>query len=57
MRLALLAVAVAFTALIAVLTALDLADSGFSWLDVPAIGVVVLFACGIVGALLRPPGR
>ncbi|HLH67225.1 MAG TPA: hypothetical protein VKV27_16165 [Solirubrobacteraceae bacterium] len=57
MRVALLAVALAFTTLIAVLTALDLSDSGFSWLDVPAVGVVVLFACGIVGALLRPPGR
>ncbi len=55
MRLALLAVAVAFTALIAVLTALDVVDSGFTWLDVPAIAIVVLFATGIVGSLLQQP--
>ena len=58
MRLALLAVAVLFTALIAVLTALDITGSGFTWLDVPAVAIVVLFATGIVGALLqRPPRR
>ncbi|MHB1568997.1 MAG: hypothetical protein ACYCXW_10105 [Solirubrobacteraceae bacterium] len=58
MRLALLAVAVLFTALIAVLTVMDIAGSGFTWLDVPAIAIVVLFATGIFGALLqRPPGR
>lgn len=57
MRSALLAVTVAFTAAIAVLTALDIVRNGLNWLDVPAIGVVVLFAVGIGGALASRPRR
>ncbi|MGA2014705.1 MAG: hypothetical protein ABSH51_29845 [Solirubrobacteraceae bacterium] len=58
MRYVLLAVVVVFTALIAVLTVLDMVHNGVSWLDVPALGIVVLFATGIGGALLnRPRGR
>lgn len=57
MRLVLLAVALAFTCLIAVLTALDMVHHGVNWLDVLAIAIVVLFATGIVGALLTPDGR
>ncbi len=57
MRLAWLAVAVVFTAVIAVLTALDIDHNGFNVLDVPAIAIVVLFATGILGALLNPPPK
>lgn len=57
MRLVLLAVVLAFTCLIAVLTALDMVHHGVNWLDVLAILIVVLFATGIVGALLTPDGR
>jgi hypothetical protein len=55
MRFLLLAVVVAFTGLIAVLTVLDMVHNGVNWLDVLAILVVVLFATGIVGALLERP--
>jgi hypothetical protein len=55
MRFLLLAVVVAFTGLIAFLTVLDMIHHGVNWLDVLAILVVVLFATGIVGALLQRP--
>ena len=57
MRYALAAVTVAFTALIAVLTVRDIVHHGVNWLDVLALLIVVLFATGIVGALLSPPDR
>lgn len=57
MRFLLLAVVLVFTAGIAALTVLDMADHGVSWLDVLAILVVVLFATGIVGALVQRPRR
>ena len=44
-----------FTALIGVLTALDMSITRRHWLDVLAILIVVLFGTGIVGALLQPP--
>jgi heme A synthase len=55
MRFVLLVVVLVFTAMIAVLTALDIAQHGVSWLNVLAILIVVLFATGIVGALWTPP--
>jgi hypothetical protein len=55
MRYLLLAVVVVFTAIIAVLTVLDMVRNGISWLDVLALLIVILFATGIVGALLQPP--
>ena len=57
MRLLLLVLVVAFTVLIGVLTALDMAHHGVNWLDVLAILIVILFGTGIVGALLHPPRR
>jgi hypothetical protein len=57
MRYVLAVVAVAFTALIAVLTVIDITRHGVNWLDVLALMIVVLFATGIVGALLSPPNR
>ena len=55
MRLLLLAVVVVFTAAIGLLTVVDMADNGVTWLDVLALLVVVLFATGIVGSLLHRP--
>jgi hypothetical protein len=55
MRLVLLVIVVVFTALIAVLTVLDMVNNGVTWLDVLAILIVVLFGTGIVGALLQRP--
>jgi hypothetical protein len=55
MRFVLLALVVAFAGLIGVLTALDMVHHGVSWLDVLAILIVVLFATGIVGALMQRP--
>lgn len=57
MRLLLLVLVVAFTVLIGVLTALDMAHHGVNWLDVLAILIVILFGTGIVGALMQPPRR
>ena len=57
MRLVVLVIVVVFTALIAVLTALDMARNGVTWLDMLAILIVALFGIGIVGALLAPPRR
>lgn len=54
-RALLLVVAVIFAAGIGVLTVLDIADNGVTWLDVVALLVVVLFGTGIVGALLHHP--
>lgn len=51
MRVVLLVITMAFTALIAVATVLDIVHHGVSWLDVVALLVVVMFATGICGAL------
>lgn len=55
MRYVLLVLVVLLTALIGLLTLLDMVRHGVNWLDIAAILVVVLFATGIVGALLTPP--
>lgn len=55
MRFVLLLVSVAFTALIAVLTILDISRHGVSWLDVLALLIVLLFGTGLIGALLSRP--
>ncbi|MFZ0043084.1 MAG: hypothetical protein WAK93_17380 [Solirubrobacteraceae bacterium] len=57
MRFVVLAVAVVFTAAFLVLTALDISRNGFTVLDAPAIVIVILFAVGVIGALLEPPKR
>jgi membrane associated rhomboid family serine protease len=57
MRFVLLALVVAFTVLIGVLTALDMIHHGVNWLDVLAILIVIVFGTGIVGALVQPPRR
>jgi hypothetical protein len=57
MRYVLLLVAVVFIAGFGLLTALDIAHTGLNWLDVLAIIILVLFATGIVGALLEPPRK
>jgi hypothetical protein len=57
MRIVLLVVALVFIAGFGLLTALDIAQSGVNWLDVLAILILVLFATGIVGALLEPPRK
>jgi hypothetical protein len=56
-RLVLLVVALVFIAGFGLLTALDIADTGLNWLDALAILVLVLFAFGIVGALLQAPRK
>jgi hypothetical protein len=55
MRYVLLVIVVAFTALIGVLTALDMIHHGVTWLDVLSILIVILFGTGIIGALLQRP--
>jgi hypothetical protein len=57
MRYVLLVIVVAFTALIGVLTALDMIHHGVTWLDVLSILIVILFCTGIIGALLERPRR
>jgi hypothetical protein len=57
MRWVLLVVVLVFIAGMGLLTALDIAHTGLNWLDVLAILVLVLFATGIVGALLEPPRK
>ena len=57
MRIVLLVVALVFIAGFGLLTALDIAHTGLNWLDVLAMLVLVLFATGIVGALLEPPRK
>ncbi len=57
MRIVLLVVAVVFIAGFGLLTVLDIAHTGLNWLDVLAILILVLFATGIVGALLEPPRK
>jgi hypothetical protein len=56
-RLAVLTVAVLFIAAFAVLTVRDIQMHGLTPVDVLAVIVVVVFATGIVGALLHPPRR
>jgi hypothetical protein len=55
MRFVVLVIVVIFTVFIGVLTALDIAHHGVTWLDVLSILIVILFGVGIGGALLQPP--
>ena len=48
-------VALVFIGGLGLLTAQDIAHNGVTWLDVLAILILVLFATGIVGALLEKP--
>ena len=57
MRYVLLPVAVLFTAVIGVLTVLDMVHNGVNWIDLAALLVVILFAVGVIGALLTPPPK
>jgi len=54
-RVAVLTLALAFTALLGVYTARDLARHGATVPGVLGAFVVVLFAIALVGALLHPP--
>ncbi len=47
--------ALAFIAMLAALTVLDIVHYGVSALDVVAILILVLFTTGILGALRHPP--
>jgi hypothetical protein len=49
------AVALAFTAFFAFLTLYDAVENGISFLTIVSLGVLVLFAVGILGALAQPP--
>jgi hypothetical protein len=57
MRILVLILVVVFTTFIGVLTALDMVHHGVNWLSVLAILIVILFATGIVGALVQRPRR
>jgi hypothetical protein len=57
MRLAVLTIALLFTATLAVLTVRDIRMHGFTPVDGLAVIVVVVFATGILGALIHPPRR
>ncbi len=50
-RVVLLLTTIALTAAIAAATVADIVDHGFSWLDIAALLVVLLFATGICGSL------
>jgi hypothetical protein len=54
-RVPILALALAFIAILAGLTVLDIVHNGFNGLDVVAIAILGLFAVGILGALRNPP--
>jgi hypothetical protein len=49
------AVALAFTAFFAFLTLYDAVENGVSFLTVVSLGVLILFAVGIFGALSQGP--
>jgi hypothetical protein len=49
------AVALAFTACFAFLTLYDAVENGVSFLTIVSLGVLVLFAVGILGALAQGP--
>lgn len=50
-----MAVALAFTAFFAFLTLYDAVENGVSFLTIVSLGVLVLFAVGILGALAQGP--
>jgi hypothetical protein len=49
------AVALAFTAFFAFLTLYDAVENGVSFLTIVSLGVLILFAVGIFGALSQGP--
>lgn len=49
------AVALVFTAFFAFLTLYDAVENGVSFLTIVSLGVLLLFAVGILGALAQPP--
>ena len=49
------AVALVFTAFFAFLTLADAVENGVSFLTIVSLGVLVLFAVGILGALAQGP--
>ena len=57
MRLLVLTIALLFTAALGALTVRDIHTHGLTPVGVLAVMIVVLFAIGIVGALLHPPRR
>ncbi|HEX8977034.1 MAG TPA: hypothetical protein VF781_11015 [Solirubrobacteraceae bacterium] len=57
MRILILIIALVFTGAIAVATALDIRNHGFNGVDAMALVIVLLFATGILGALLQRPPR
>jgi hypothetical protein len=56
-RLLVFTVALLFVAALAVLTIRDIHTHGLTPIDALAVGIVVLFATGIIGVLLHPPRR
>jgi hypothetical protein len=56
-RIVILVVALVFTAAIAAATVLDIKNNGFNGVDALALVIVLLFATGIIGALLQRPPR
>lgn len=57
MRLAILTLALAFTAVLGVFTARDLSEHGATVAGVSGAFIVVLFAIALLGALTQPPRR
>jgi hypothetical protein len=57
MRIVILIVALVFTCAVAVATVLDIDHNGFNGVDAMALLIVLLFATGIIGALLQRPPR
>jgi hypothetical protein len=57
LRFAVLTIALVFTTALAVLTVLDFVRYGLTAVGVLALGIVVLFMVGIVGALRHPPSE
>ncbi|HEY2770066.1 MAG TPA: hypothetical protein VGI87_05840 [Solirubrobacteraceae bacterium] len=55
MRVAILIIALAFIGGLAALTVDDIVHHGLTAVSVMALGIIVLFAVGIVGALRHPP--
>jgi hypothetical protein len=56
-RVAVLTIALAFIVGLAVLTVLDFIHHGFTAVGVLAVGILLLFSVGIVGALRHPPNE
>ncbi len=57
MRIAVLTIALAFIGGLAALTVLDIVHHGLTVIAVLALGIILLFTLGIVGALRHPPSE